>query len=247
MLSREQEQHRIVVEHMCHSMMNKAVQVHYTTDKCFRLREGLIRSAIQYREDATLMTPLQNRLYRLVNSVAADRDGMRDATQERRLLSHVREQYKLTGGMQQQLSGIACGLMRSADTLLFTLLKAQHYQWRDRLYMAVLTGQPDVVMVEEDACPLGQWLNAEGTRRFYSLPSFRALREAHHQMHVAAALVFDHPLTEMLPRELKDRLQRAEDASQQLVGTLDTLERIVDRLYPDGDAPPAASSRSPQK
>ncbi|WP_181012903.1 CZB domain-containing protein [Citrobacter amalonaticus] len=233
-----QEQHHIIMEHMRHSMMNKAVQVHYTAEKCFRLREGLIRSATRYREDAALMTPLQNRQYRLINSIAADREGVKDATQERQLLSRAREQYGLIGMMQQQLNDIASGLMLSADTLLFTLLKAQHYQWRDRLYMAVLTEQPGAALAEENACPLGQWLCTEGGRRFCTQPGFRALREAHHQMHVTAALLFDRPLTEMPAGVLKARLQHTEDASQHLMGSLDALEKMVSSLYPDGrDSP----------
>ncbi|EBP9818077.1 CZB domain-containing protein [Salmonella enterica] len=230
--------YQIICEHMHHSMMNKSVHVHYTAQKCFLLRNDLIQSASRYREDAALLTPLQNRQYRLVKSIKSDSEGEKNTLHERQLLSLANEQFRLTGTVQQQLSDMASGLMRSADTLLFTLLKAQHYQWRDRLYMALLTDQPDSVLAGENDCPLGQWLHAEGARRFYSLPGFRSLREAHHEMHQAVEQLFDTPLTSKLPTVLKRQLQRTEDASQQLISVLDGLEKMVVLLYPEQSPDP---------
>ncbi|MBC6504677.1 hypothetical protein GW742_25020 [Citrobacter freundii] len=227
------EQYHIITGHMRHSMMNKALHVHYTAQKCFRLREGLVSTATHFREDASLLVSLQNRQYRLVRSISADEDGRRHTLHARQLLALAREQYGLTGMLQQQLSEVAAGLMRPADTLLFTLLKAQHYQWRDRLYMSLLAESPDQVLSDEDACPLGQWLNAEGRRRFFTLPGFRALQAAHHQMHLAAAALFDHPLSELLPGVLNGKLQQTEYASQSLISALDGLDQSVGLLFPD--------------
>lgn len=228
-------QYQIITEYIRYSMMNKSLHVHHATQKCFWLRESLISSASKYREDAALMTPLQNRQYRLVNSIVADCTGEKAPQHERQLLAQAREQYRLTDAVQRQMNDIASGLMRSADMLLFTLLKAQHYQWRDRLFMSLLTDHPDPVLAGEDACPLGMWLHAEGARRFYTLKGFRDMRESHHEMHIAAAQLFERPLSETAPGVLRRYLQRVEDASQQLVSHLDHLEKMVELLYPDSE------------
>lgn len=224
---------KVVIAHIRHSMMSKAMHVSYATDKCFLLRENLIRSATQCREDAALLSPVQNRQYSLMNNIRRAEGEKKEQSQERRRLMLLREQYRLTGAMQQQLDDTAAGLMRSADALLFTLLKAQHYQWRDQLYMAVLTGGSDSVLPAERDCPLGQWLYGEGKRRFRALPGYSALQECHYDIHQATPGLSGRGPAEMSPRVLSETLQRVEDLSQRLIAALESLDTWVGLLYPE--------------
>lgn len=228
------EQATVVIVHMRSSLMSKSAHVRYTSEKCLRLREGMLRSAGQCREDAALLSPLQNRQHSLINNILHDGEHKKAEVQGKRLLSLAQEQYRMSGAMQQQLGEVASGLMRSADTLLFTLLKAQHYQWRDRLYMAVLTGETETVLAGEQACPLGQWLHGEGMRRFRALPGYRELNDGHHKMHVVAEKLFSRPLQDIAARVLERLLQDVEEVSQRLIAALDCLDERVRLLYPEG-------------
>lgn len=228
------EQMAVVIVHMRSSLMSKAFHVRCAAEKCFRLREGMLSSAAQCREDASLMTPLQNKQHRLINNILRDGEHEKTETQGMRLLSLAQEQYQMSGVMQLQLMSVASGLMRSADILLFTLLKAQHYQWRDRLYMAVLTGESENVLTGEQACPLGQWLHGEGLRRFRALPGFRELNDEHHVMHDAADALFSRSFPDMPVRVLERLLQDVEEVSQRLIAALDCLDNRVGLLYPEG-------------
>lgn len=97
-LTLTQEQHAVVIVHIRHSMMNKATHVHHTTQKCFRLRDNLILSAAQCREDAVLLSPLQNRQYSLMNRLRRNEAHNKTQGQAARLLRLTGELYQLTGG-----------------------------------------------------------------------------------------------------------------------------------------------------
>lgn len=228
-----QEQAGVVIGHIRSSLMSKSAHVRYTAEKCFRLREGMLRTAGQCREDAALLSPLQNKQHRLINNILRGGEDRKTELQGKRLLSLAQEQYQMSGVTQQQLGEVASGLMRAADTLLFTLLKAQHYQWRDRFYMALFTGETEYVLAGENACQLGQWLQGEGKRRFRVLPGFRELNDVHHEMHVVAERVFLRPLPEVSIQVLERSLQDVEDVCQRLISALDCLDNRVRLLYPD--------------
>lgn len=226
------EKYAVIITHMRNSQMSKMAHIRYTAEKCFRLRENQLRLAGQCREDAALFSPVQNKQYSLIKHFTREQEHKEG--HDKRVLNLLREQYQLTGSVQQQLSDVASGLMRSADTLLFTLLKAQHYQWRDRLYMSVLTGDADNVLSEESACPLGHWLHGEGMRRFRALPGFRELRDCHHEMHEASAVLFESHPDEMSVARLERLLRQTEDTSQRLITLLEQLDERVSLLYPGG-------------
>lgn len=229
------ELHAVVLEHIRTSALSKATHIHYTAQKCFRLRERMLASAEGCREESQSLTPVLNRQYRLVKHLSKS-DGDTDfSTEHKQLLKLTREQYEQTGHMQTQLSGVASGLAQSADNLLFTLLKAQHYQWRERLYVAILTEHLDTLMEDERECTLGRWIHGEGMRRFRTLPGFRELDTAHHRMHEVSRGLFERKLDSFRGEELRKLLQVTEDASQQLIVALDRLDERVSLLYPGGN------------
>lgn len=194
---------KVVLVHIRASALSKSSHVQYTAQKCFRLRERMLMSSAGCREEAQSLTQVLNRQYRLVKHLSKS-DGETDCSKEhKQLLNLTREQYEQTGYMQTQLSGVASGLALSADNLLFTLLKAQHYQWRDRLYIAILTGQSEGLMEDERECLLGRWIHGEGMRRFRALPGFRVLDNAHHRMHDVSQVVAGRDLSHFRPEELR--------------------------------------------
>ncbi|WP_336283895.1 CZB domain-containing protein [Citrobacter arsenatis] len=227
------EQTSVMIAHMRNSLMSKAAHVRYTAEKCFNLREHMLCSAGQCREHAGQLSPLQNKQYSLMGNILRDGEDKKEKAQENRLLTLVQEQYRMSGLIELQLGSVASGLMRSADALLFSLLKAQHYQWRDRLYMAVLAGEAADVMSKETECPLGHWLHGEGALRFKGLPGYRELNDCHHEMHTVAEALFTRLLAAMPATGLEQLLQGVEDVSQRLIVALECLDNRVALLYPE--------------
>ncbi|MBC6501823.1 hypothetical protein GW742_10060 [Citrobacter freundii] len=228
------ELHAVILAHIRASALSKAAHVQYTAQKCFRLRERMLVSAAVCREDAQTLSLVLNRQYRLVKYLSKhDDDGSRD-TGHKPLLKLTREQYDQTGRIQVQLSGVAGELTVSADSLLFTLLKAQHYQWRDRLYVAILTAQVEEMMIDESECTLTRWIQGEGMQRFQSLQGFRALEACHRRVHDVSRGLFERKLASFSPQTLRDTLHRTEEASQQLIVALDSLDEQVGRSRPSG-------------
>lgn len=235
----------VVLAHIRASALSKSSHVQYTAQKCFRLRDRMLMSSAGCREEAQSLTPVLNRQYRLLKHLSKSDGEAECITEHKQLLKLTREQYEQTGHMQTQLSGVASGLALSADNLLFTLLKAQHYQWRDRLYIAILTGQSEELMEDERECLLGRWIHGEGMRRFRALPGFRELDYAHHRMHDVSQVLAGRDLSHFRPEELQRALQATEEASQQLLSTLDGLDERVGLLYPGGSELSSGKRGSP--
>ncbi|MBC3378666.1 CZB domain-containing protein [Serratia fonticola] len=223
---------KVALAHIRASALSKSAYVQYTAQKCFRLRERMLMFSAGCREEAQSLTLVLNRQYSLVKYLSKS-DGEVGCGKVHQLQTLSREQYEQTGHIQAQLSGVASGLALSADNLLFTLLKAQHYQWRDRLYIAILTGQSDELREDERECLLGRWIHGEGMRRFRALPGFWELGSAHHRLHEVSEVVAGD-LSHFMPEELQKALQATEEASQRLLSALDALDERVGLLYPGG-------------
>lgn len=59
----------------------------HTSEKCFHLRDNLIRVSAQCREDAALMIPALNRQYRLIHSINRDKGYKKEQAHARKLLT----------------------------------------------------------------------------------------------------------------------------------------------------------------
>lgn len=226
------ELHTIVLDHIRSSAVSKFAHVQYTAEKCFRLRERMLHSASQSREEAQSLTLVLNKQYRLVNHLSKMDKQDTYKTEHNQLLKLAREQYQQTGFTQEHLRRVASGLALASDKLLFALLKVQHYQWRDRLYVALLTEQQNDILSDERECTLGLWIHGEGLRRFCMLPGFRELGSCHHLVHETSENLFRRKLETYTPEELKQVLHAVEEASQQLINALDRLDERVSLLYP---------------
>lgn len=222
----------ILLDHIRSSAVTKFAHVHYTSEKSFRLRESMLHSASHCREESQSLTLVLNRQYRLVNHLAKDTQQDNYKTEHSQLLKLAREQYQQTGFTQENLSRVASGLALAADKLLFALLKVQHYQWRDRLYIALLTEKHNNIVSDERECTLGLWIHGEGLRRFRTLPGFRELDACHHLVHETSNNLFRRKLKTFTPEELKRVLHDVEEASQQLITALDRLDECTSLLYP---------------
>ncbi|POT57829.1 hypothetical protein C3432_07760 [Citrobacter amalonaticus] len=230
------ELHIIVLDHVRSSAVTKSAHVQYTAQKCFRLREKMLHSASHCREESQSLSLVLNRQYRLVNHLAKGNDHADYKTEHNQLLKLAREQYQQTGLTQEHLSRVASGMALAADRLLFALLKVQHYQWRDRLYVALLTEQQNEILTDERECTLGLWIHGEGLRRFRTLPGFRELDSCHHLVHQTSENLFRRKLETFTAGELKRVLHDVEETSQQLIIALDRLDERVGLLYPQPDA-----------
>ncbi|HCT9709927.1 TPA: CZB domain-containing protein [Citrobacter werkmanii] len=229
------ELYAVVLAHIRASALSKAFHVQYTAQKCFRLRERMLISASGCREEVQAMSFTLNRQYRMIKSLSGNGREEDTGKDQKQLLALTREQYEQTGYIQLQLTSVASEMALSADKLLFTLLKAQHYQWRDRLYIAVLTEQMNELIEDEKSCLLGRWIHGEGMRRFRALPGFRELDARHRYMHEVSMTLFDRELNRFRANDLRKTLLKTEEASQQLLAALDCLDERVGLLYPGSE------------
>ncbi|HHR3735794.1 TPA: CZB domain-containing protein [Salmonella enterica] len=62
-----------------------------------------------------------------------------------------------TTDMQDSVSRSAGLMDMSAGSLQLTVLKAVHYQWRERVYMSVLNKSNTIPAEDEHHCLLGRW------------------------------------------------------------------------------------------
>lgn len=66
-----------------------------------------------------------------------------------------------------------------------------HAQWKERLRDHIAGSSKESLRVDvigrDDQCVLGQWLNAEGSKRYGQLPAFEAVRTSHARFHQCAA------------------------------------------------------------
>lgn len=218
----------IIMQHIRNCTLSKMAHVSYTVQKSFVLHEHIVRSASQCREKSESLTPLLNQQYRLIGSLKNERGDSRNGA--RLLPAHLCELYQQTGIIQQDLRQTSTELMLYADSFLLSLLKVQHYQWRDYLYLSVLTSRQESNMKQDYS--LINWLNAEDSRRYRGLPGFMELTDSCHQMHKASTPLLKKVLRDFEPQELRYQLQAVEESSQRVIAALDCVEERIRLLYP---------------
>ena len=66
-----------------------------------------------------------------------------------------------------------------------------HQQWKHRLRTAVADRETldPVAIVSDDRCQLGQWLYAEGQRKYGDRPEFQELLVNHREFHMLAGAI----------------------------------------------------------
>ncbi|PLC60658.1 hypothetical protein B9P82_23885 [Citrobacter sp. L55] len=221
----------VMVRHIYHSMLTKTIYAEHTINKSLRQRNTMLDLAFRLRTFEQLFTPYLNRLYRLVKSFnRIDVNNDLHIKEGRKLKTLTSELYDNISSTQGNLSYSYSEIILTADSLLFSLLKAKHYLWRDRLYISILSGVVNDLILEEKHCSLGLWIHGEGFKRFHHLSDFHDFDLRHHLLHKVVDDFLNRELNRLNPHELQTLLIDIEDKSQNLVMALDKLDDKINIL-----------------
>ncbi|OQM38987.1 hypothetical protein BZK42_27255 [Citrobacter braakii] len=214
--------------------MLQAKQVHvlYTAEKAEKLYSGMSDVANENEAIADGVTGLVNQMYSLRGRLNNKLGTL--TPRERRygnkvialLNGLIDENEKIQGKLTVSANTIRC----TAYSLQVTVLKAIHYQWRERVYMSVLEGKDTFPAEDENQCALGRWYQGEGRKSFGSLPAFVRLGEAHRKLHQALAALVQESHSEIRTQErILTKLDVLDSVSQAVITALDELDNSVIR------------------
>ncbi|ECD3081906.1 hypothetical protein EX961_26350 [Salmonella enterica subsp. enterica serovar Oranienburg] len=219
-------------------LQSKQVHVLYTAEKAEKLYTRMSAVADENEAVTDGITGLVNRMYslrgRLKNKLGSlTPRERRYGNQVIALLSDlIEENEKIQGKITVSANAMRC----TAHSLQVTVLKAVHYQWRERVYMSVLEGKDTFPPEDEYHCVLGRWYHGEGRTVFGSLPAFVRLGDAHSRLHLALSeLVHESRREKRTPESVLKKLDMLETASQAVIATLDELDDSVVRQTTVGD------------
>ncbi|EKC7222348.1 CZB domain-containing protein [Salmonella enterica] len=129
--------------------------------------------------------------------------------------------------MQDSVSRLAGLMDMSASSLQLTVLKAVHYQWRERVYMSVLNKTNTIPAEDEHHCMLGRWYDGEGREKFGTLHAYIRLGEMHRKLHQAAAELAKEDMTATGNERLMNKLEVFESVSLAVIAALDALDDSI--------------------
>jgi hypothetical protein len=213
-------------------LQTKQMHVLYTAEKAEKLYSGMSAMADENETMADGVTGLVNQMYslrgRLKNKLGTltPRERRYGKKMIALLDGLIEENEKIQGKLTVSANTIRC----TAYSLQVTVLKAIHYQWRERVYMSVLEGKDTFPAEDEHHCTLGRWYQGEGRRSFGSLPAFVRLGEAHGKLHQALSeLVQESSREKRTPERILTKLDVLETVSQAVITALDELDDSVIR------------------
>ncbi|EBM5320767.1 CZB domain-containing protein [Salmonella enterica] len=213
-------------------LQSKQVHVLYTAEKAEKLYTRISAVADENETVTDEITGLVNRMYslrgRLKNKLGAlTPRERRYGNQVIALLNGlIEENEKIQGKMTVSANAMRC----TAHSLQVTVLKAIHYQWRERVYMSVLEGKNTFPPEDEHHCVLGRWYHGEGRTDFGSLPAFVRLGDAHSRLHLALSeLVKESLRAKRTPESVLKKLDALETVSQAVIVALDELDDSIIR------------------
>ena len=121
---------------------------------------------------------------------------------------------------------------RAQDMSFASLVKMDHVVYKQQAYMAFSTGGESDYMraarANHDECRLGQWYGNEGLEKFGHLPSYRALEDAHCEVHDnvhAMIALLDEGWQRNLDLQQKifDMMVKTEKASHEVMDVIDHM------------------------
>ncbi|EJZ7017902.1 CZB domain-containing protein [Salmonella enterica] len=113
----------------------------------------------------------------------------------------------------------------SADSLLMIILKAQHYQWRELVYMFALSqSNHSIPQQDEFSCALGKWYNGQGKENFSHLPAFSLLGDYHSKFHRISADILKEGFNGISWEKVSRNLEEFEKCSNLVISALDQLD-----------------------
>lgn len=208
------------------SLQTKLTHVQYTTKKVMRIQSLMIESSENNKNTMHELNALINKLYtfkkglegKLKNTVGSEKRykskliGMLDE-----LVISTQRTYEMAASSHDLMN-------TTANSLLMAILKAVHYQWRERIYMSVISRNNNISHESEFSCILGKWYHSEGIEKFRHYPAFEKLGKVHSQLHVAADEIAKENFKTANWDTVSKKLVHFETISQSVIAALDELD-----------------------
>ncbi|NIH31749.1 CZB domain-containing protein [Hafnia paralvei] len=212
------------------ALQSKLVHIQYTTTKALKLQSKMLSVAKNKKISVDELTNLINQLYKYRKKLEKriQQAGTSKSADEKKLLSLV---SMLNAQVEEirQSTIISSKLMKtSADSLLMIILKAQHYQWRELMYMSALSqNNNSIPQQDEFSCALGKWYNGEGKDNFSHLPAFSLLGDYHSKFHRISADILKEGFNGISWEKISRNLEEFEKYSNLVISALDKLDEQI--------------------
>ncbi|EGF9691576.1 hypothetical protein IDR12_000399 [Salmonella enterica] len=215
-----------VFKYIYQALQAKLVHVQYTTAKALKLQGSMLYLAQNNKQSVDGLTNVIHRLYKYRKRLEKriQQAGASNNTNEKKMLSLVNA---LSAEVEDiQLSTIISSkfIKFSADSLLMTILKAQHYQWRELVYMSALSQNNNIPQHDEFSCALGKWYHGEGKDKFSHLPAFSKLGDYHSKFHRISAEISKEGFDGVCWEKIYRNLEEFEKYSNLVISALDELD-----------------------
>lgn len=211
------------------TLQAKLIHVQYTTQKALKLQDSLLDLAKNNKLSVDGLTNIINRLYQYRKKLEKriQQVGSSKSTNERKMLTLVNELGSEVERIQISTVISSKVIKSSADSLLMTILKAQHYQWREHVYMSALSQINIIPQHDEFSCALGKWYNSVGKDNFNHLPAFTKLGISHSKFHRISSEIAKEGFNGVSWGKISRNLERFERASNLVISALDELDEQI--------------------
>lgn len=210
------------------SLQQKLFHVNYTTDKASAMREEIRVLAEQWKKDSHSLSGSLGKLYSLRKMIQKEHS----ASASKHLPDLLDEIYQETIYIQNQMFASATTISGFSDRLMVIILKSQHYQWRESIYMAALRRECAFPVQDESKCALGRWYYSEGKARFNHYPAFHKLGLCHITLHHSMQSLLLTGFSDLSENEILQNMEKLETCSQSLIATLDELDKQIQLSFP---------------
>ncbi|EJM3833813.1 CZB domain-containing protein [Salmonella enterica] len=210
------------------SLQQKLFNVNYTTDKASAMRQEISVLAGQWKTDSYTLSGSLGKLYSLRKMIKKEQSS----SVCKKLPALLDEIYHETIYIQNQMFTSANTISRFSDRLMVIILKSQHYQWRESIYIAALRRECSFPVQGESECALGRWYYSEGKARFSHYPAFQKLGLRHIALHHSIQSLLQTGFSELSENEILQAMEKLETCSQSLIATLDELDSQIQLSFP---------------
>ncbi|HAF2163491.1 TPA: hypothetical protein G8N56_005116 [Salmonella enterica] len=218
-----------IFQYVYRTLQSKLVHVQYTAEKATRLRRKMSGAAADNQRMAEGISEFLNRIYSLRGRIKTKIISLpsREKRYGKQVINLLDDLMKYTTEMQDFVFSSANIMDISANSLQLTVLKAVHYQWRERVYMSVLNKTNTIPVEDEHHCLLGRWYDGEGRENFGLLPAFIRLGEVHRKLHQLAAELAGEDMTQPVQERILKKLEAFETVSLAVIAALDSLDDSI--------------------
>ncbi|ECN5820947.1 hypothetical protein GT147_004541 [Salmonella enterica] len=207
-------------------LQSKMSHVQRSTDKAITFYRSMVDSVSKNRDIVNKTTQTVNRIYAFRSRIKTKTEKLEESEKRygRKVVSLLDEVIHDLECVSSNTLHYSAVMKSNTDSLLITILKARHYQWRENVYMSVLGRTNTMPTDDKFSCFLGWWYYGEGKKKFSGIPAFIRLGSAHSRLHQVTAELAKEDLQNPDIRTLTGKLEEFEAVSVSVIMALDELD-----------------------